>query len=199
HHSQGIPRKVNLLCGHALAAAGSLSASHITARMISDAAEKMPFPDGRPPGSRPRLHPPASTPSASTPTMSLHPAAQGAKPRTQPSVPASATASRDATPATQQATDWPVQVGPTRLRLVFGRVAATIDRFWSANFAHKKYSLPLINLALAGAMLLALAQGPGFAADWEHEVRSFLGFSGLLLLDISFGLAGYLFLNDRWV
>src|SRR5262249_30761129 len=76
---------------------------------------------------------------------------------------------------------------------------ATIDRFWSANFAHKKYSLPLINLALAGAMLLALAQGPGFAADWEHEVRSFLGFSGLLLLDISFGLAGYLFLNDRWV
>ena len=47
-------------------------------------------------------------------------------------------------------------------------------------------------------MLLALAQSSRFSAGSEHTMRSVLGFSGLLLLDISLGLAGYLFLNDRW-
>jgi len=63
--------------------------------------------------------------------------------------------------------------------------------------ARKQYSLPLLNLALSGAMLLALAQGPGFSAGSEHTMRSVLGFSGLLLLDVSLGLAGFLFLNER--
>ena len=47
-------------------------------------------------------------------------------------------------------------------------------------------------------MLFMFAQGPGFTSDWEHTTRSVVGFSGLLLLDVSLGLAAYLFLNERW-
>src|SRR5215813_3245774 len=83
HHSQGIPRLVNLLCSHALAAAGAIGASHVTARMISEASDKMPFPDGRAPGPRPRMRPPSSR-SAGPPAEISAPPANTDKRRVMP-------------------------------------------------------------------------------------------------------------------
>lgn len=201
HHSQGIPRLINLLCSHALANAGSLGAFHITARMIADAADKMPFPDGKARGPRPRMRPPTSSCSAPPPSDISAPPTNAGKAR----VPTPAAVPRVMTPPTsiiarkrRLAAYWPDHIFFIWLQLSFRAVSYTIDRWWSANFARKKYSLPLVNLALAGALLLLLAQGPGFSTSWEHTVRSIVGFSGLLLLDISLGLAGYLFLNERW-
>jgi general secretion pathway protein A len=203
HLSQGIPRLVNLLCSHALAAAGALGASHITARMIGDAAERIQFPDGRPPGPRPRTRPPGNGTFASTAVArSAAPVLSARKPR--PQAPASAAVPRSMAADTgivltprRAAADWPEQVLLIWLRLAIRRTSYRLE-CWSANFGRKRYSLPLLNLALSGAMLLALAQSSRFSAGSEHTMRSVLGFSGLLLLDISLGLAGYLFLNDRW-
>jgi len=204
HHSQGIPRLVNLLCSHALAAAGAVGASHITARMIADAADKVPFPDGRPPRPRSRsrlpelrnLALPQTSRSAARPLNAN-------KPHAQASVPAPVPRNRVAEPVTaiaqrRAAADWPDQVLLIWFRLAVRQASYRLECWWAANFAGKKYSLSVVNLALSGTLLLVFSQGPGFTTDWEHTTRSVLGFSGLLLLDVSVGLAVYLFLNERW-
>jgi len=203
-HSQGIPRLVNLLCSQALAAAAALGAAHITARMILDAAEKMPFPERRPPGPGPRprspegrsFAPPRVTTSAARPASVGQP-----RPSTPPltAIPRSTAAEPSRVISRRRAAaNWPEQVLLIWLQLAIRRASYRLECWWSANLARKQYSLPLLNLALSGAMLLALAQGPGFSAGSEHTMRSVLGFSGLLLLDVSLGLAGFLFLNERW-
>ncbi len=70
-------------------------------------------------------------------------------------------------------------------------------RQWMVDFPHKKSWMILGNMALIGALFLALARGPSSAAPWHHVARAAMGFSGLLLLDISLGLAAYLFLFER--
>jgi general secretion pathway protein A len=199
-HSRGIPRVVNLLCGCALASAGVQGLTHITARMIEQAVERMPFPDGKPPGPRPRSRPsdehaPAPPPGAlsseSSSNFCEHPPAHA------PVSPAMPSQHSLACTQTRVATDSHEQVFVTWLRLVRAGSHA-VDRWWSANFVMKKYSLALVNIALAGTGLLALSQMPVPGASWPHVVRSAIGFSGLLFLDVSLGLAGYLFLNERW-
>jgi general secretion pathway protein A len=207
YHSQGIPRLVNLLCSHALAAAGALGASHITARMIADAADKVPFPDGRPPRPRSRSRLPEARNLAPARVMrSVVPALSVSKPGGQVSTPIAAPRSGAAQSTTangdvarrRAASDWPEQVLFIWFRLAVRQASYRLECWWAANFAGKKYSLSVVNLALSGALLLVFAQGQGFTADWEHSTRSVLGFSGLLLLDVSVGLAVYLFLNERW-
>src|SRR5262249_43175169 len=55
HHSHGIPRVVNTLCAQALAIAASQGAGHVTSHMVSEAAKKLPFPDGTPRGPQTRM------------------------------------------------------------------------------------------------------------------------------------------------
>ena len=57
--------------------------------------------------------------------------------------------------------------------------------------------LALVNVAVLGMSLLALAQIPVSAATWQHTTRAAFGFAGLLLLDVSLGLAAYLFFHER--
>jgi general secretion pathway protein A len=203
HLSQGIPRLVNLLCSHALAAAGALGASHITARMIGDAADRIQFPDGRPPGPRLRTRPPEDRTFAPLAVArSAAPLFSARKPHPQAPAAAAVPRSMAADPGIviaphRAAVDRPEHVLLIWFRLAIRRTSYMLE-CWSANLARKQYSLPLLNLALSGAMLLALAQRPGFTTGSEHTLRSVLGFTGLLLLDVSLGLAGYLFLNDHW-
>lgn len=204
HHSQGIPRLVNVLCSHAIATAGMLGAAHITGRMIGDAADKIPFAEGRSPTLRLRSRLPDPRDVIFLSVTKRIPDRQSAgKPQAQASTPAPAPrpkAGDTGIAITQRraAADWPEQVFFIWMRLAIRQASYHLECWWAANFAGKKYSLPVVNLALAGAMLFMLAQGPGFTADWEHTTRSVVGFSGLLLLDVSVGLAAYLFLNERW-
>jgi general secretion pathway protein A len=67
HHANGIPRVINTLCAQALAIAASQGAAHVTSHMISEAAKKLPFPDGTPRGPQTRMR--GSIGSGSTPTL----------------------------------------------------------------------------------------------------------------------------------
>jgi general secretion pathway protein A len=228
-HSHGIPRVVNLLCDHALSAAGLRGVRHITSQIIDEAAAKMPFPEANPPGPRSRgLHPgngaaPKPPTSQSAPSSKevrklgaaskivprecldtrKPPASQfapGTKeprklgsawkivPRVSLDTPkplAPAIGAPDRVFPTQQS--WPT-ILPRTLRL---------NRRWTVDFDPKKYWMLLCNMALIGALFLALARGAGSPAPWQHVARAVLGFSGLLLLDVSLGLAAYLFLFER--
>jgi len=205
HHSRGIPRLVNLLCWCALASAGARGLFHITARVVNEAAEKMmPFPDGKPPGPRPRMrnpdhHAPANPCSAPDAPADRPPAAKSAnEPTWQVAAPIRRIAQL---PPSRKGAPLPiVSVEPrTRNRVsapsrMSERASEWLDRWWSTNFSRNQYPLALANVAVLGMSLLALAQIPVSAETWQHTTRAAFGFVGLLLLDIALGLAAYLFL-----
>ncbi len=196
-YSRGIPRVVNLICAHALSTAGLRGVRHITSQMIEEAAAKMPFLDGKPPAPRSRgLHsgnaaPPKPPASQSAPnqgeTCTLGSAAQmmqreSHNPR-RPPAPAIGVE------------DHVSRVQPI-LPAILPRTPWS-NRWWRVDFAQKKYWMLLCNMALIGALFLTLAQNAGSASAWQHAARAALGFSSLLLLDVSLGLAAYLFLFER--
>ena len=85
HHSHGLPRVVNTLCAQALAIAASQGAGHVTSHMISEAAKKLPFPDGTPRGPQTRMRgstggTPTPPPVAGT-SLSPEPPQSASKPR----------------------------------------------------------------------------------------------------------------------
>jgi type II secretory pathway predicted ATPase ExeA len=65
------------------------------------------------------------------------------------------------------------------------------NRWWNLEFAKKRDWMVLCCLGLGGALFLTLAQIAGSADPWHRTVRTSLGFSGLLLLDVSLGLTAY--------
>jgi len=196
-HSRGIPRVVNLLCAHALSTAGLRGVRHITSQMIEEAAAKMPFRDGKPPGPRSRgLHsgnaappkPPASqSPPNEAEARTLGSASQMLRHE-------SLNTRRPSAPAIG------VQDHVSRVQPLLPAIlprAPWLNRWWREDFAQKEYWMLLCNMALIGALFLTLAQSAGSAAPWQHAARAALGFSSLLLLDVSLGLAAYLFLFER--
>jgi general secretion pathway protein A len=204
HHSHGIPRVVNLLCGHALSTAGLRGVRHITSLMIEEASTRMPFPDGKPPGTRSR--------GLRSGNGSGHVESQ--KPLAPPAVPTVAAEPQGVNTAVPhavrrahidpygQAPEPAVRIGSPE-RLPFrggGSKSPTVlhvapwRRWLRFDFAHKKYSMFLCYIALIGALFLTLAQTGG--AAWQHAARAAVGFLGLLLLDISLGLAAYRFLFE---
>jgi general secretion pathway protein A len=211
-HSHGIPRIVNLLCGHALAMAGLRGVRHITSQMIEEAATKMPFPDGKQPGTRSRGLRSGNGSASGAPQQP-----SASRPQAAPGSPAEPgtvnvavlQAARRAPidrhgPAPQAA----VRVGSPDRPSPFRRGgsvpprlsrAAWSDRWFQFDFAQKKNRMLLCYVALIGALFLTVAQSAGAAAPWQHAARAALGFFGLLLLDISLGLAAYLFLFERRV
>ena len=215
-HSHGIPRVVNILCAHALSTAGLRGVHHITSQMIEEAAAKIPFPDGKPSSRRSRgLH---SSDSATPKPSASQSAERGKEARTpgpvsqstrrkfldgrKPPAPLTpAIAAPDRVFLTRHSS--PAIAAPERVsrtRHISPSILPRTDGFrrqWRVDFAQKKSWMLLGNMALIGALFLALARGSGSAAPWQHMARAAVGFSGLLLLDISLGLAAYLFLYER--
>jgi general secretion pathway protein A len=206
-HSHGIPRVVNLLCGHALSSAGLRGVRHITSQMIEDAATKLPFPNGKPPGMRSRgLRPSySSTNSAPQKPFAAQPAPSGAD-EPQAVSAAGPQAVHRACLDTHSAAPQPVdRFGSPDRPSPFRRGGSALPmlpaesqsrRWWRFEFAEKRYSMLLCYVALIGALFLTLAQSAA-AAPWQHAARATIGFLGLLLLDISLGLAAYVFVFER--
>jgi general secretion pathway protein A len=202
-HSRGIPRLINLLCGYALANAALHGVSRINARVVDEAVARMPFPYGRPPGPRPRRPSNGSGPtSRSGPGAPppVGPGNSGNHPFARALL-AVATRRLQALPGQQSqsvaAKNASGRLGADR-RFSLRAWSQWLDRWWSVNVAQAKYSLILVDIALLGTVLLAVAQVPIPAAiAWQRTARSAVGFTGLLLLDISLGLVGYLFIDDR--
>lgn len=219
HHSRGIPRVINILCGQALANAGANGLPHVTSRMIDEAAEKMPFPDGKPRGPRSRMsnsgggraagaagRTGATGISGASPRPSAAPSKEEPnKPRAQ--APALAPIPRIALPpespvagSMRSAARNDAKPARSSLRWPWVQVwSRQIDSWWSASIARKQYTFALLNIGLTGSVLLLLAQGPIPTARWQHAVQSAVGFLGLLLLDVAVGLTGYLFLSQRFI
>jgi general secretion pathway protein A len=199
-HSHGIPRVVNLLCTHALSAAGLRGVRHITSQMVEEAAEKMPFSDNIPPGRGPRGWRPGNGTSLSPPSSSSAP------PDNQPFKPGTAAKSalREPTdlsamrkaPASVALPQKGVPSGGPNWPLLPNMLRP--KRNWTADFAQNGQWMFFCHVAFIGALFLALARVVGSPAPWQHAAQAFLGFSGLLLLDVSLGLAAYVFLYERY-
>jgi general secretion pathway protein A len=227
--AHGIPRVVNLLCAHALSAAGLRGVRHITSQMIDEVAAKLPFPEAHPPGRRSRGLHPGNGATPKPPSSQSAPNGEEARKLGAASkiVPRECLDTRTP-PASQFApgtkeprklgSAWkivprvsldtpkpppPAIAGPDRashgqhsLPSILPRTLR-LNRRWTVDFDQKRYWMLLCNMALIGALFLALARGAGSPAPWQHAARAVLGFSGLLLLDVSLGLAAYLFLYER--
>jgi general secretion pathway protein A len=209
-HSRGIPRVVNLLCAHALSAAGMRGIRHITSQMIDEAAAKMPFPNGKPPGRRSRGQRPGNfAPPAPPMPPASHSSSGGIQEHTLP--PAAAVlrreflnASKTPAPAAHfrrspfrakpSAPPRPQPSPPSNRQLspipILPRTKR-LNRWWTTEFAKKKDWILLCYVALVGVLFLTVAQSVGSATRVRHAVRATLGFSGLLLLDVSLGLVAY--------
>ena len=204
-HSHGIPRVVNLLCGHALSSAGLRGIRHITSPMIEEAATKMPFPDGKPPGTRSRGL--RSGNVSADGSAQRPPAWQTAHSRpAEPAVNATLPQAVRREPLYVNASPQPVvRIGSPNRPSPFRRggnappiLGHTLEsrRQWRFDFAGNKSSVLLCYVALIGTLFVTLAQSAS-TAPWQHAARAALGFLGLLLLDISLGLAAYRFLFER--
>jgi general secretion pathway protein A len=228
HHARGIPRVINILCEQALAHAGGQGLPHVTSRMIDEAAEKMPFPDGKPRGPHTRTRNsghgsanatkrPPTAPSAAASIrdagkrhtqVPIPPPAFPMSPRRE--IPRTETYRRSPFRANRSHTKTSVPSTPPAaavksshrapsfpLRESLRQWSRQIESWWSASTASKQYTFALLNIGLIGSVLLFLAQGPLPPEGWRHTVQSATGFLGLLLLDVSAGLAGYLYLSQR--
>jgi hypothetical protein len=71
-----------------------------------------------------------------------------------------------------------------------------LDRWWSHNFTEAKDWMILSKMGLAGVVLLAIALRISPLAPWPQIVRVPLGFSGILLIDVSSGFGAFLLLCD---
>jgi general secretion pathway protein A len=205
-HSRGIPRVVNLLCAHALASAGLRGVPHVFARMIEEAAAKVPFTGANPSTPRSRgshrgngaaPKPPASPSTANRGEPRANAPTHATSRATVPRIMRPESARTHQTPAF--ATRSSGRVPPTLSRSALSILACRqwLNRWWSANFNPQKHWMLLGNMALTGALVLTLAQGTASAAPWQRTARATLGFLGLVLLDVSFGLGAYFFLYGR--
>jgi general secretion pathway protein A len=203
HFSRGIPRIVNLLCAHALANAALRGIPLVSAKMVEEAAEKMPFADRHSRGSRPRG--PHSGNGASVDGSAAPP---GNGTESQSEVMARAAVPRIAVEEFLRERKMPPFVIRSADRILATRVSLTLrswswqlDRWWSATFDQKKHRPLLRNMAFAGALLLVAAQGTFTITTvpwpWQHVLRTTCGFVGLLLLDISLGLTAYILYDRR--
>jgi AAA domain len=204
-HSRGIPRVVNLLCGHGLANAGLRGIRPVTPQMIDEAAGKMLFTGLNPPrrglrgplsGNGRSAQPPAS-PSAPSAGESRN----GSSPPQATNHAAVPRIMRLQFPNAAKFLAWAMtaanRVSPIRPSISIGAWGQRLHRWWSANFAQKKYWMLLCNMALAGTLLLVLAQAAVSPPPRQRAARTTCGFVGLLLLDVSLGLAAYLFFYER--
>jgi general secretion pathway protein A len=203
HYSRGIPRIVNLLCAHALASAGLRGIPVVSAKIVEEAAERMPFADRHSRGSRPRG--PQSGDGASANGSPAAPADDHDLPS---HAAACAAIPRMAVKEFLQDHKLPPFVVRSAERILATRVSLALlawtwklDRWWSVNFIEKKHRPLLRNMALGGTFLLFAAEAtfPVSAVPWhwQHILRTTCGFLGLLLLDISIGLATYLVYERR--
>jgi hypothetical protein len=72
----------------------------------------------------------------------------------------------------------------------------SIDRWWSTAFTEAKDWTILSKMALAGIVLLTLALRISPLVPWPQMVRVPVGFSGILLIDVSLGFGAFLLLCD---
>jgi hypothetical protein len=72
----------------------------------------------------------------------------------------------------------------------------SIDRWWSTAFTEAKDWTILSKMALAGIVLLTLALRISPLVPWPQVVRVPVGFSGILLIDVSLGFGAFLLLCD---
>ncbi len=72
----------------------------------------------------------------------------------------------------------------------------SIDRWWSTAFTEAKDWTILSKMALAGIALLTLALRISPLVPWPQIVRVPVGFSGILLIDVSLGFGAFLLLCD---
>ena len=72
----------------------------------------------------------------------------------------------------------------------------SIDRWWSTAFTEAKDWTILSKMALAGIVLLTLALRISPLVPWPQIVRVPVGFSGILLIDVSLGSGAFLLLCD---
>ena len=72
----------------------------------------------------------------------------------------------------------------------------SIDRWWSTAFTEAKDWTILSKMALAGIVLLTLALRISPLVPWPQIVRVPVGFSGILLIDVSLGFGAFLLLCD---
>jgi general secretion pathway protein A len=225
HHSQGIPRVVNILCAQALSIAAAQGAGHVTSHMIGEAAKTMPFPDGTPRGPETRMR--NSSSGATPPPTVTSPQASRLQPQQDAGSP------RPQVQAHARRADGPAEFLPIRRQRRRRKIARAVppralsdalttrssvarllsnllsharlhawnrnvEAWWSAKLDRKQYySFALLNVGLTGAVLLLLAQGPIPPMSWQHALQSMIGFVGLLFIDVAIGLAGYMFVIQR--
>ena len=72
----------------------------------------------------------------------------------------------------------------------------SIDRWWSTVFTEAKDWTILSKMALAGIVLITIALRISPLVPWPQIVRVPVGFSGILLIDVSLGLGAFLLLYD---
>jgi hypothetical protein len=71
-----------------------------------------------------------------------------------------------------------------------------LDRWWSHNFTEAKDWMILSKMGLAGVVLLSIARRISPLAPWPQIVRVPIGFSAILLIDVSLGFGAFLRLCD---
>ena len=82
------------------------------------------------------------------------------------------------------------------LRMSIRTWSCSLDRWWSTTFAQAKDWALLSKIALAGVVLLTIALRMSPLPPWQQIVRVPFGFSGILLIDVSFGFGAFLFVYD---
>ena len=224
-YSQGIPRVVNVLCAHALATADISRIQQISAHLIEAAAATIPFANANPPA--PRVYRFLSATAVATvqsapvqPTLTLtQPQArptpqqvlrpQSVQPYNAPQLarheslqpyPASQAARPESLPprsTRQSATNRSDHRSPSRGPLWISACNQWLNRWWTESFTFQSYWKALTQAGLAGMVLFALARALGSAVPWRHSGQVIFGFLGLLLIDVSLGLAAYLLLRER--
>jgi hypothetical protein len=71
-----------------------------------------------------------------------------------------------------------------------------LDRWWSHNFMEAKDWMILSRMGLVGVVLLTIALRISPLVPWPQIVRVPIGFSGILLIDVSLGFGAFLLLCD---
>jgi hypothetical protein len=71
-----------------------------------------------------------------------------------------------------------------------------LDRWWYNTLTGAKDWTILAKMGLAGVALLTIAQRISPLAPWRQIARVPFGFSGMLLIDVSLGFGGFLFVYD---